>query len=85
VPEAGICGAANKLGGYRPLRLLRSQPYDDVDTGDLIALWRLRALTDEQGTHGDIHEFIFILDEKVMMSRIISIEVGLGRIDGDLA
>ena len=66
------------------LALLPPQPYDDVDTSDFIALWRLRGLTNEQGTHGDVHEFIFVLDEKVMVSGIVGVEVGLGRIDRNL-
>jgi hypothetical protein len=66
--------------------LLSPQPYDDVDTGDLIALWRHRGLTNKRGsTHGDVHEFIFVLDEKVMVSGIVRVEVGFGRIDRDLA
>jgi hypothetical protein len=40
------------------LGLLRSQPYDDIDTGDLVAFWRLRGLTNEQSTHGDVREKI---------------------------
>src|SRR5215469_8821123 len=53
-----LCGAANtELGGYDygvRLSLLSPQPYDDVDTGDLIALWRHRGLTNKQcRTHGD--------------------------------
>jgi hypothetical protein len=75
-------------GGYPygiRLGLLRSQPCDDIDTGDLVTFWRLRSLTNEQSTHGDVHEFIFGLDEKVMMRGIVGVEVGFGRIDRDLA
>ena len=34
------------------LALSAPQPYDDVDTSDLIALWRRRDLTKEQVAHG---------------------------------
>ena len=64
-------------------RLLPPQPDDDVDTSDLIALWRSRGLTNEQVARGDVHQFIFVLDEKVMVSGIVSVEVGLRCIDGD--
>ena len=66
------------------LALSAPQPYDDVDASDLIALWRRRDLTKEQVAHGDVHEFIFVLDEKVMVSGIVGVEVGLRRIDRDL-
>jgi len=88
VPKADItrCSKDRELGWlplYR-LALLPPQPYDDVDASDLVTLWRRRGLANEQGTHGNVHEFIFILDEKVMVSGIVGVEVGLGRIHRDL-
>jgi len=66
--------------------LLSPQPYDDVDAGDLIALWRYRGLTKKhRSTHGDVHEFILVFNKKVMVSGIVGVEVGFGRIDRDLA
>src|SRR5262249_48324695 len=87
VPKADItrCSKGRELG-WLPLyrsALLPPQPHDD-DASDLVALWRPRGLTNEQGTHGNVHEFIFILDEKVMVSGIVGVEVGLGRIHRDL-
>ena len=79
IPRVRVATAVDRLGS------LPSQPYDDVDTSDLIALWWHRTLTNEQSIHGDVHEFIFILDEKVMVSGIVGVEVGFGRIDRDLA
>src|SRR5215471_15125710 len=66
--------------------LLSPQPYNDVDAGDLIALWRYRGLTKKhRSTHGDVHEFILVFNKKVMVSEIVGVEVGFGRIDRDLA
>ena len=66
--------------------LLSPQPYDDVDAGDLIALWRYRGLTKKhRSAHGDVHEFILVFNKKVMVSGIVGVEVGFGRIDRDLA
>jgi hypothetical protein len=82
------CGKLPSWSGYHygiRLGLLRSQPNDDIDAGDLVAVWRLRGLTNEQSTHGDVHEFIFVLDEKVVVRGIVGVEVGFGRIDRDLA
>jgi hypothetical protein len=64
--------------------LLPPQPHDDIDAGNLVAIQQGRHLANKHVACGNVHEFIFVFDKKVVVRRIVSIEIVLRGINCDM-
>ncbi|EGE57181.1 hypothetical protein RHECNPAF_470070 [Rhizobium etli CNPAF512] len=53
--------------------------------GDLHALGRLRQIGDRQVADGNVEHLVFAFDEEMMVVGHISVEIGLGALDGENA
>ena len=77
----GIAGTASnsddrsKIKGDYNSGLLAAQAHDDIDLGDLIALrWNGR-FADHHIACRDILQLVLFLDEKVVVHRVIGVEI----------